>query len=198
MWFPLHRKLSLVFVFCFFAKMQKQLRVRQLSLLLINSNFLEIVDNCVNLLSYYFSEIPDGTKKCCSACFTKMTRKIAQLMGGGSGADLVKSEGPDPLWTDDEVEILKTCLRLTGRNWSQMSEKLNNKTSDQCKKFFYESRKKFQLDKLVLEYKRVRRSFIISDKNSRNYFKMVKFVSKSKISSSIILLYAKNSSFLQT
>jgi hypothetical protein len=43
-----------------------------------------------------------------------------------------------------------------------MSEKLNNKTSDQCKKFFYESRKKFQLDKLVLEYKRVRRSFIIT------------------------------------
>lgn len=36
-----------------------------------------------------------------------------------------------------------------------MSEKLNNKTSDQCKKFFYENRKKFQLDKLVLEYKRV-------------------------------------------
>ncbi len=104
-----------------------------------------------------FPEIPDGTKKCCSACFTKMTRKIAQLMGGGTGPDiLVKSEGPDPLWTDDEVEILKNCLRLNGRNWTLMGEKLSNKTSDQCKKFFYESRKKYQLDKLVLEYKRVR------------------------------------------
>ena len=78
-------------------------------------------------------------------------------MGGGTGPDiLVKSEGPDPLWTDDEVEILKTCLRLNGRNWTLMGEKLSNKTSDQCKKFFYESRKKYQLDKLVLEYKRVR------------------------------------------
>lgn len=77
-------------------------------------------------------------------------------MGGGTGPDiLVKSEGPDPLWTDDEVEILKTCLRLNGRNWTLMGEKLSNKTSDQCKKFFYESRKKYQLDKLVLEYKRV-------------------------------------------
>ena len=101
------------------------------------------------------AEIPDGTKKCCSACFTKMTRRIGQLIGGASLQDLVKSDGPEPLWTDDEVEVLKTCLRLSGRNWSLMSEKLNNKTSDQCKKFFYENRKKFQLDKLVLEYKRV-------------------------------------------
>lgn len=84
-----------------------------------------------------------------------MTRRIGQLIGGASLQDLVKSDGPEPLWTDDEVEVLKTCLRLSGRNWSLMSEKLNNKTSDQCKKFFYENRKKFQLDKLVLEYKRV-------------------------------------------
>ena len=111
----------------------------------------------------FFTEIPDGTKKCCSACFTKMTRKIAQLMGGGTGPEItIKSEGPDPQWTDDEVEILKTCLRSTGRNWSIMSEKLSNKSSDQCKKFFYESRKKFQLDKLVLEYKRVRNILLTS------------------------------------
>jgi Myb-like DNA-binding domain len=82
-------------------------------------------------------------------------RRIAQLIGGGSLQDLVKSEGPDALWTDDEIEVLKTCLRLSGRNWSLMAEKLSSKSSDQCKKFFYENRKKFQLDKLVLEYKRV-------------------------------------------
>ena len=109
------------------------------------------------------SEIPDGTKKCCSACFTKMTRKIAQLVGGGSGFDLVKSEGPDALWTDDEIELLKTCLRLSGRNWSLMADKLSNKTSDQCKKFFYENRKKLQLDKLVMEYKRVSRQKLLSN-----------------------------------
>jgi hypothetical protein len=59
------------------------------------------------------------------------------------------------MWTDDEVEVVKTCLRLSGKNWLLMSDKLSNKTADQCKKFFYDTRKKFQLDKLVLEYKRV-------------------------------------------
>ena len=37
-----------------------------------------------------------------------------------------------------------------------MSETLNkSKSPEQCKKFFYSQRKKYQLDKLVLEYKRV-------------------------------------------
>ena len=53
-------------------------------------------------------------------------------------------------------EILKSCLRNNGKNWSVMSEMLNkSKSPEQCKKFFYSARKKHQLDKIVLEYKRV-------------------------------------------
>lgn len=60
------------------------------------------------------------------------------------------------LWREDEIEILKSCLRSNGKNWSVMSEALNkSKSPDQCKKFFYSARKKHQLDKIVLEYKRV-------------------------------------------
>ena len=60
------------------------------------------------------------------------------------------------LWREDEIEILKGCLRNNGKNWSVMSEMLNkSKSPEQCKKFFYSARKKHQLDKIVLEYKRV-------------------------------------------
>ena len=106
-----------------------------------------------------FAEIPDGTKKVCSACLTRLTRKITQLTGTSENHKPTGEErlGTEVLlWREDEIETLKGCLRNNGKNWSLMSESLNkSKSPEQCKKFFYGQRKKYQLDKLVLEYKRV-------------------------------------------
>ena len=106
-----------------------------------------------------FTEIPDGTKKICSACLTRLTRKITQVTGTSENHKPTSEErlGTEVLlWRDDEIETLKGCLRNSGKNWSMMSESLNKtKSPEQCKKFFYGQRKKYQLDKLVLEYKRV-------------------------------------------
>ena len=107
----------------------------------------------------FFTEIPDGTKKICSACLTRLTRKITQVTGTSENHKPTSEErlGTEVLlWRDDEIETLKGCLRNSGKNWSMMSESLNKtKSPEQCKKFFYGQRKKYQLDKLVLEYKRV-------------------------------------------
>ena len=110
-------------------------------------------------LTLFFLEIPDGTKKCCSACLTRLTRKITQLTGSSENHKSRSEERLEQvlLWREEEIETLKSCLRNSGKNWSVMSETLNkSKSPDQCKKFFYSQRKKHQLDKLVLEYKRVR------------------------------------------
>lgn len=118
---------------------------------------------------YLPTEIPNGIKKCCSACFTRICRKIAQMSSGtnspaasaggaqassGAAVGAVKVEADE--WNDEDIEVVKTELRNVGRNWTSIAAKLTSgKTPDQCKKFFYEYRKKFGLDKIVLEYKRV-------------------------------------------
>ena len=124
-------------------------------------------------------QIASHTKKCCSACFTRIQRRISLALGGGgtgsnspapaevkqenssnnANKNKVKSESssssPALAWTDEETEAVKKALRAEGRNWAAVSERVNgNKTADQCKKFFYSNRKKLGLDKIVLEYKR--------------------------------------------
>ena len=97
-------------------------------------------------------------RKCCSACFTRLTRRIAQLTDGSSAGPKTETETVSSIsWSEEEIETLKNCLKSSGRNWAVISQKINGaKTPEQCKKFFYNNRKKQQLDKLVAEYKRVR------------------------------------------
>ena len=66
-------------------------------------------------------------------------------------------------WSEEEIEMLRSCLKASGRNWAVISQKLHGaKTTEQCKKFFYNNRKKHQLDKLVTEFKRVSFFFLLS------------------------------------
>ena len=143
------------------------------------------------------AEIPTGTKKCCQACFQRISRKISLMSSGanspasssnvadskadskdskdskdavdakgdkGSGGEKASSAAgagaaaasASPTWADAEVEAVKAELRAHGRNWPALAAAMKgSKTAEQCKKFFYENRKKCGLDKIILEYKRV-------------------------------------------
>jgi hypothetical protein len=46
-------------------------------------------------------------------------------------------------------------LRQFGRSWDRLSEVLPDKSLEQCKQFFYKERKRYQLDKIVHEFKKV-------------------------------------------
>ena len=102
--------------------------------------------------------LPEGTKKVCTACFTRITRRIQQLDVGGAegGAEAKKEKEESVSWTDAEIESAKTSLKSHGTNWAKMAELIKSKTEEQCKKFFYSQRKRLQLDKLVTEYKKSR------------------------------------------
>jgi nuclear receptor co-repressor 1 len=112
-----------------------------------------------------FSELPAGLKKCCTACFARISRRITQLTGGsnspaevsrpGSEADAVAAAAASS-FSDEEVDLMRVALRNAGKNWNAVAEKLQDKAPEQCKKFFYANRKKYGLDKMVVEYKRVR------------------------------------------
>ena len=101
-------------------------------------------------------QLPEGTKRVCTACFTRITRRISQLdVGGAETAAKVKKEDDESVsWTEAEIESAKSSLKSNGRNWKKMTEAVKNKTEEQCKKFFYGQRKRLQLDKLVSEYKK--------------------------------------------
>jgi len=100
-------------------------------------------------------QLPENTKRVCTACFTRITRRISQLEGV-SGE--VKKEKEEPVnWSEVEIESARECLRNHGTNWNKMADLVNGKTEEQCKKFFYNQRKRLQLDKLVTEYKRANR-----------------------------------------
>jgi len=100
-------------------------------------------------------QLPENTKRVCTACFTRITRRISQLEGV-SGE--VKKEKEEPVnWSEAEIECARESLRNHGTNWGRMAEAVKVKTEEQCKKFFYNQRKRLQLDKVVTEYKRATR-----------------------------------------
>ena len=104
-------------------------------------------------------QLPEGSKKVCTTCFTRITRRISQLdvNGGDVGSDNAKKDKDESVnWTDVEIESARVSLKNNGTNWSKMSEMIKGKTEEQCKKFFYSQRKRLQLDKLVTEYKKSR------------------------------------------
>ena len=100
-------------------------------------------------------QLPENIKRVCTACFTRITRRISQpdLTGDSSKK---KEEEENVAWTDEEIEAAKLSLRSHGTDWSKMSESLRNKSYDQCKKFYDSQRKRLQLDKVVAEYKKSR------------------------------------------
>lgn len=98
------------------------------------------------------SEIPNNATKCCSACFSRISRRLAPYLTGGTEAS---EDGADPLlrqWTDEELEQLRKALREYGTNWPKIAEQIPGKTSQQCKNYYFAYRKKLSFDQVVSEY----------------------------------------------
>jgi len=100
----------------------------------------------------FISEIPNSATKCCSACFSRISRRLAPHLAGGTE---VSEDGTDALsrqWTDEELEQLRRALREHGTNWPKVAEQIPGKTNHQCKNYYFAYRKKLSLDQVVAEY----------------------------------------------
>lgn len=95
---------------------------------------------------FCFAEIPPSLTKCCSACFNRISRRLAPH---------IASEEETLRWTEEETDALKKGLKEFGTSWSKVSEKVGTKTHHQCKSFYFNCRKKLGLDLLVQEYNKV-------------------------------------------
>lgn len=118
------------------------------------------------------AEIPAQVSKCCSACFNRISRRLAPHLQDSAGAqseDGDHSSSQQLRWTEEETEAAKCAIREHGTNWAKVAEKVgSNKTQHQCKNFYFNYRKKLGLDSLVQEYNKVNFSYIVK----RDYWSM--------------------------
>ncbi|XP_029169964.1 uncharacterized protein LOC114939718 isoform X3 [Nylanderia fulva] len=95
-------------------------------------------------------QIPNNATKCCSACFSRISRRLAPHLTGGTEAS---EDGTDARqWTDEELDLLRKALREYGTNWPKIAEQIPGKTSQQCKSYYFAYRKKFSFDQVVSEH----------------------------------------------
>ncbi|XP_063982207.1 nuclear receptor corepressor 2 isoform X2 [Diachasmimorpha longicaudata] len=97
-------------------------------------------------------QIPSNTTKCCSACFNRISRRLAPHLSGGVDAFDEASESIARQWTEDELKQMRRALRELGTNWSKISEQIPGKSNHQCKNYYLTYRKKLGLDQVVAEY----------------------------------------------
>lgn len=100
----------------------------------------------------FVTEIPNSATKCCSVCFSRISRRLlAHLTGGGEASDDV-TDLMSRQWADEELELLRRALREHGTNWLKVAEQIPGKTNHQCKNYYFANRKKLSLDQVVAEY----------------------------------------------
>lgn len=87
-------------------------------------------------------QIPPNVTKCCSACLTRIKRKM--------GAHLL---GTTPL-TEDEIQQFRKQLQEIGPKWKQLAEQLG-KSATLLKTIYYHYEKKYGFDQAVNEYYKV-------------------------------------------
>lgn len=84
-------------------------------------------------------QIPPNVTKCCSACLTRIKRKMGtHLLGTNS-------------LSDDEVLQFRKQLQESGPKWIQLADQLN-KSATVLKTFYFHYKKKFGFDQAVNEY----------------------------------------------
>lgn len=72
------------------------------------------------MLIFFFTEIPQGLNKCCSACFNRISRRLAPHLPTGPA-----DGSPGAAWVEEERAKFRSLLAEHGAYWSLISERLN-------------------------------------------------------------------------
>ncbi|KAL3856873.1 hypothetical protein ACJMK2_011584, partial [Sinanodonta woodiana] len=103
-------------------------------------------------------QLTEDINKCCSACFNRIARKLGTNPHTNEPVvPLVQEpaeEAPETSrWTEEEMEVAKRGLRDHGRDWSAIASMVGTKSEAQCKNFYFNYKKKLNLEAIVQEHK---------------------------------------------
>ncbi|XP_015919467.1 nuclear receptor corepressor 2 isoform X2 [Parasteatoda tepidariorum] len=94
-------------------------------------------------------QIPPDVNKCCSACFNRIVRKLE------NNPSAENESNENSRWSDEEMDLIKEGLKQHGMDWEAVSNLVNTKTKQQCRNFYFNYRRKYGLEDIVQEYKKL-------------------------------------------
>ncbi|XP_050409847.2 nuclear receptor corepressor 1 isoform X2 [Patella vulgata] len=103
-------------------------------------------------------QLTEEINKCCSACFNRIARKMGNNPQTNEPLVQTVPENTDEIvetsrWTEEEMDIAKQGLREHGRDWAAIANVVGSKTEAQCKNFYFNYKKKFNLEAIIAEHK---------------------------------------------
>ncbi|XP_077995441.1 uncharacterized protein LOC144448936 isoform X2 [Glandiceps talaboti] len=120
------------------------------------NKWTEIPDDQRQAISEELGLTEDITK-CCAACFNRIARRLgSEVEAPVSGSETTEHVVESSRWTEDEMERAKQGLKDFGRDWNAISQVVGSKTEAQCKNFYFNYKRKFNLEALVQQYKKRR------------------------------------------
>ncbi|KAK7506028.1 hypothetical protein BaRGS_00002750, partial [Batillaria attramentaria] len=109
-------------------------------------------------------QLTEEMTKCCSACFNRIARRLGTnpqtneplvpLVPENTDASLSNTDVVETSrWTEEEMEVAKQGLRDHGRDWAAIASAVGTKTEAQCKNFYFNYKKKLNLEAILQEHK---------------------------------------------